>query len=80
MPLRVSYAGSDIFKIFTTGVIHSPVTTASLWINSVQGYSYSGKLNFNQNLTFHDYISYKSLLLKLDLDNVIIDNNEFLYN
>ena len=37
-------------------------------------------LIFNQNLSFQDYISYKSLLLKLDLENVIIDNNEFIYN
>jgi hypothetical protein len=35
---------------------------------------------YNENLTFQDYISYKSLLLKLDLENVMIDNNEFIYN
>ncbi|RLD28095.1 MAG: hypothetical protein DRI75_07855 [Bacteroidetes bacterium] len=37
-------------------------------------------LSYNKNLSFQDYISYKSLLLELELDNVIIDNNEFIYN
>ncbi len=36
-------------------------------------------LNFNQNLTFQDYITYKSLLLKLNLNNITISNNEFIY-
>ena len=37
-------------------------------------------LNFNQNLTFQDYITNKSLLLKLDLKNVIFIQDEFIYN
>jgi hypothetical protein len=36
-------------------------------------------LNFNQNLAFQDYITFKSLLLKLNLNNVTISNNEFIY-
>lgn len=37
-------------------------------------------LEYNKTLTFQDFISYKSLLLKLDLENVVIDTNEFIYN
>ena len=37
-------------------------------------------LNFHQNLSFQDYISFKSLLLKLDLENVTISNHEFIFN
>jgi hypothetical protein len=37
-------------------------------------------LNFNKNLSFQDYITYKSLLLDLNLDNVTISNDEFIYN
>jgi len=36
-------------------------------------------LNFNENITFQDYISYKTLLLELDLDNVTISNYEFIH-
>lgn len=37
-------------------------------------------LSFNQNLTFQDYISYKSLLLNSDLKNVTIAHDEFIFN
>ena len=37
-------------------------------------------LNFNKNLSFQDYITYKSLLLHLNIDNVTISNDEFIYN
>ncbi|WP_445733174.1 hypothetical protein [Mariniflexile sp.] len=36
-------------------------------------------LNFNKNLTFQEYISFKSMLSKLDLKNVTISNNEFIF-
>jgi len=36
-------------------------------------------LNFNSSLTFQDYIHYKSLLLELDIPNVSISNEEFIY-
>ena len=35
--------------------------------------------NFNENLTFQDYISIKSELLKLNNNKIIIDINEFIY-
>jgi hypothetical protein len=37
-------------------------------------------LNFNKNLSFQDYITYKSLLFHLDINNVSISNDEFIYN
>ncbi len=37
-------------------------------------------LNFNKTLSFQDYITYKSLLLRLDINNVILSNDEFIYN
>lgn len=37
-------------------------------------------LDFNKNLLFQDYITLKSLLLHLDLNNVTIANEEFIYN
>ncbi|MBC3844990.1 hypothetical protein H8K90_01245 [Winogradskyella echinorum] len=36
-------------------------------------------LNFNQKLSFQDYISLKSELLKIKTDKIIIDTNEFIY-
>ena len=36
--------------------------------------------SFSHNLNFQDYIAYKSLLLKLNLNNVIISNDEFIHN
>ena len=37
------------------------------------------KLNFSHELSFQDYITFKSLILELELDNITIDNNEFIY-
>lgn len=37
-------------------------------------------LSFHNNLSFQDYISFKSILLKLDLENVTISNHEFIFN
>ncbi|WP_299115069.1 hypothetical protein [uncultured Winogradskyella sp.] len=36
-------------------------------------------LNFNKELIFQDYISIKSELSKLNIDEIIIDGNEFFY-
>jgi len=37
-------------------------------------------LIFSENLSFQNYITIKSLLLKLNLDKVIIESHEFIYN
>ena len=36
-------------------------------------------LNFEESLSFQDYISIKSELLKIESDKIIIDTNEFIY-
>ncbi|MEL0454613.1 hypothetical protein WJN01_00120 [Flavobacteriaceae bacterium SZ-1-7] len=36
-------------------------------------------LNFNKNLKFQEYITYKSLLLNIDLNQLSFSNNEFIY-
>ena len=35
---------------------------------------------FNENLSFQDYISYKSLLSQINFKNVTIANDEFIFN
>jgi hypothetical protein len=37
-------------------------------------------LSFNNKLLFQDYITFKSMLLKLDLKNVTISNHEYIIN
>jgi hypothetical protein len=37
-------------------------------------------LNYNQNLSFQDYISFKSMLLNSGLENVTIAKHEFIFN
>lgn len=37
-------------------------------------------LNFNEKLTFQDYITFKSLMLKINMDMVEISKDEFVYN
>jgi len=36
-------------------------------------------LNIDEELTFQDYITYKSMLLKIDVDKALISNDEFIY-
>jgi hypothetical protein len=37
------------------------------------------KLNFDEKLSFQDYITFKSLVSNIKLDSITIDNNEFIY-
>ncbi|GAA4817850.1 hypothetical protein [Litoribaculum gwangyangense] len=37
-------------------------------------------LNFNEKITFQEYISIKSAISKIDLENVLLSNHEFIYN
>ena len=46
-------------------------------LDTIKGIIY---LNFNKNLTFQDYISYKSLLEHTDLKETKISNKEFIFN
>ena len=36
-------------------------------------------LEFKDSLTFQEYISIKSIIEKLDSENITISNNEFIY-
>lgn len=36
-------------------------------------------LTFNENLSFQDYITYKTLILDVNSENVVIANDEFIY-
>ncbi len=58
-------------------------TEADYLLNSIEEVVTLGNiiyLNFNKNLSFQDYITYKSLLLHLDINNVTLSNDEFIYN
>lgn len=39
----------------------------------------SVKFSFNRNLSFQDYISIKSVLINFKMNNVVVENNEFIY-
>jgi len=42
--------------------------------------NYTILLNFDKNLSFQDYVTYKSMLLKSNFENLKISNQEFLRN
>jgi hypothetical protein len=37
-------------------------------------------LKFDENLTFQDYITFKSMLLELKLKHSVIANDEYIFN
>lgn len=45
--------------------------------NKIMGIAY---LKFNENLTFQDYISYKSMLSKIKLKHTTISDDEYIFN
>ena len=65
-------------NIFINGVSIGTKSLSTYLKDSVVSETYL-VLNFDAALSFQDYITYKSLLTKLDLDNVTISNNEFIY-
>ena len=74
-PARVSWAGPGNKIILKT--------EADYLLNSIEEVATFENiiyLNFNKNLSFQDYITYKSLLLHLDRNNVNLSNDEFIYN
>ncbi|OYX23132.1 MAG: hypothetical protein B7Z06_10675 [Flavobacteriales bacterium 32-35-8] len=46
-------------------------------MDTIQGILY---LNFNEQLPFQEYITYKSMLSKSNFKNLKISNQEFLHN
>jgi hypothetical protein len=58
-------------------------TEANYLLNSIEEVITLEKkiyLTFNKDISFQDYITYKSLLLDLNLDDITISNDEFIYN
>lgn len=58
-------------------------TDIDYWLKDIEEFLTLGNtvyLNFHEDLNFQDYITYKSLLLKLNLNNTTISNDEFIYN
>jgi hypothetical protein len=83
----IAYYASE--KIEVTGFIEELITITTNESNLTKTLSglfnpeniqFEIILNFNQNITFQDYITFKSILSQLDLNNVIISNHEFIFN
>lgn len=78
---------SILFKDNDSITINSSRTTKSEFVerltymdsiqNKIMGIVY---LKFNENLTFQQYITYKSLLSELKLQNATISNDEYIFN
>ena len=83
--INVHSNDSTTIEFFSKG--YSLISTSNkdnLLKNITGDFIQNGKIliliELNQNLTFQDYITYKSLLLKLNIKNVTISNDEFIYN
>jgi hypothetical protein len=83
----ITYYSSE--KIEVTGFIEELITITTNESNLTKTLSglfnpeniqFEIILNFNQTITFQDYITFKSILSQLDLNNVIISNHEFIFN
>lgn len=78
---------SVLFKSNDSITINSAHTTKSQFVkqlkhmdsiqDKIMGLVY---LKFNENLSFQDYISYKSILLKMKLKNATISKDEYIFN
>lgn len=78
---------SILFKDNDSITINSEHTTKSEFVerltymdsiqNKIMGLVY---LKFNENLTFQQYITYKSLLSEVKLQNATISNDEYIFN
>jgi hypothetical protein len=86
---RFSITFYDVENIEITGYIDSLIikkTNKTYILNTLSElFSQQNRpieiiLNFNQKLKFQDYISFKSILSKLDLKNVTVSNHEFIFN
>tara|TARA_R110002049_G_scaffold284384_1_gene464947 strand:+ start:1237 stop:1917 length:681 start_codon:yes stop_codon:yes gene_type:complete len=76
----------DDTNTFIEGIIVEPIQTksknkdlTSSLTNLIKSDTIKLILNFNQTLSFQDYISIKSELLKLKSEKIRIDPNEFIY-
>lgn len=83
--IKVHALDSMSIEFFTKGcsLIHS--SNYDELLNHLEGNLLNkGKIilisELNNNITFQDYITYKSLLIEFDLKNVTIANDEFIFN
>ena len=84
---ELSHTISLLFKENDSISINSELTTKAHFLerlrfmdsvqNKMMGLIY---LKFNENLTFQDYITFKSMLLELKLKHSVIANDEYIFN
>lgn len=60
-------------------IVETPANELLKNIKAIDSMGNTVYLNFNENLLFQDYISYKSTLLRADLKHAKISNHEFLH-
>jgi hypothetical protein len=80
----ISFEKNDSIKIISSS-LKSPIKNTSTKrlltdlkeLETLKGIIY---LNFNKNLTFQDYITYKSILKNINLKEAKISNKEFIFN
>lgn len=80
----ISFNSKEAISIINTRfepfIIQSKKTELLNEIKKIDAVETKIYLNFNQNLLFQDYITYKSILLEANLDFAEISNKEFLHN
>lgn len=80
----INFEENEEIRIFTGYTIDININTDKINLENeiIKLGSVRGRiiLNFHKNLHFQDYITYKSLLSNIDLDNLSISNEEFIYN
>ncbi len=79
--MSILFKSNDSVSINSSGVKKSEFVQRLKYMDSIQdkmmGMIY---LKFDQNLTFQDYITYKSLLAEVKLKNAIISHDEYIFN
>lgn len=82
--LVINFKKSNLIELTKMGVDTTQTELTSInFKDSVksltQHYAADIVLQFNKNLTFQDYIGFKSLVLQLEGSDISVDNNEFVY-
>lgn len=87
LPSETNHVLSIIFKTKDSMSVNSAPTTKSEFVNrlkymdsiqdKIMGIVY---LKFHENLTFQDYITYKSMLSNVKLKHATISNDEYIFN
>jgi len=79
--LSILFKSNDSISINSEAIVKSEFSGRLKYMDSIQnkimGVIY---LKFNQDLTFQDYIDYKSMLSKIKLKHAIISNDEYIFD